>query len=436
MKLISVIFVLFSAIFVAAEAYAECPSNDNTNCGFDTTNDKVGEPNSLSCKDDVNSIYKYVGEVCQLVCVDGAKLTTIIVGEEYPYTCACPPGEYNKIDENNVGACTPCPKGSYGDEDVIGGIKDSCHLCLAGKTTAVDGSKQEAGKPPICSDCTNTTGVDKYKESAWDESSGTANTCIIETCSSGYTKNTEETLCDANKFNVEYDGNGADGGTAPLSPTECTYMSECKAPENSYSKSGYSFAGWKCSGGNTNCNGVISGNDLSQLSYGTAIKLTAQWQQCENTTGDLVAEWGNDCTVVKCKYASGLTSDGNTAIGYRIQDNECVKCDDGKSCDGKESQRCPVGWYCKAGHKDPCPTGATSLSGSIEKEYNAGERLGCYMIGPGTTRMCNDAVDCRKSNPNDPNSGECVVAPDPDPSNYCKCSDESKCRAGAIIPYK
>ncbi|MBQ8686313.1 MAG: InlB B-repeat-containing protein [Alphaproteobacteria bacterium] len=84
---------------------------------------------------------------------------------------------------------------------------------------------------------------------------------------------------EANTFTVSYAGNGNTGGSAPTSPTSCTYGSTCAAPSNAYTKTGYVFVGWACTGGTTSCDGDIiqPGASLSTVSTGSTITLTAQW---------------------------------------------------------------------------------------------------------------------------------------------------------------
>lgn len=93
-----------------------------------------------------------------------------------------------------------------------------------------------------------------------------------------YSQGTTDTACTANTFSISYNGN-AGTGTAPTSPTSCTYDQACTAPANPYTRTGYSFAGWKCTGGTTACDGdiIAAGGSLKNVSTGSAITLTAQW---------------------------------------------------------------------------------------------------------------------------------------------------------------
>ena len=84
-----------------------------------------------------------------------------------------------------------------------------------------------------------------------------------------------------NTYTVSYAGNGNTAGLAPTAPVSCTYDSDCVAPNNTYVKTGYVFAGWKCTGGTTACDGDIIGEgaSLKNVSTGAPITLTAQWGQ-------------------------------------------------------------------------------------------------------------------------------------------------------------
>ena len=85
-------------------------------------------------------------------------------------------------------------------------------------------------------------------------------------------------------YNVAYDANGG-SGDAPTEPVSCTYDADCITPKNTYAKTGYTFAGWKCTGGDSNgiCDGDIIGEGGSianaTIVNGATIKLTAQWEQ-------------------------------------------------------------------------------------------------------------------------------------------------------------
>ena len=111
------------------------------------------------------------------------------------------------------------------------------------------------------------------------------------TCNDGYQvsgtqtgeagKTTVSYTCSVVNYNIAY-ANGGGTGNAPLNaPTECTYGDGTKAPTNRYTRTGYHFNGWKCTGGTSACDGdiIAVGADISKLSVtdGSTITLTATW---------------------------------------------------------------------------------------------------------------------------------------------------------------
>lgn len=86
--------------------------------------------------------------------------------------------------------------------------------------------------------------------------------------------------CDCMTFNVYYNGDGS--GTAPTTPTSCTYGTTCPAPENTFYKADYRFSHWLCKlPDGSDCSKAIYyvGEDISQAIVGTeeSITLTAAW---------------------------------------------------------------------------------------------------------------------------------------------------------------
>ena len=87
------------------------------------------------------------------------------------------------------------------------------------------------------------------------------------------------------KFTVEYDtGDATDSDCTPADQT-CTYGdTNCCASHllNTCTYNGYVFKGWKCRSGCGNSNETIinQNDDISKLSGGENMKLTAIWEQC------------------------------------------------------------------------------------------------------------------------------------------------------------
>ena len=80
--------------------------------------------------------------------------------------------------------------------------------------------------------------------------------------------------CEANEFSIIYAG-GAEGvtgvdGEPPTEPTSCSYGdSNCVAPENTYTRPDFKFAGWDCkksdgSSCNQNDGTYQPGDDISR----------------------------------------------------------------------------------------------------------------------------------------------------------------------------
>ena len=146
--------------------------------------------------------------------------------------------------------------------------------------------------------CTVDTGV----ASATPSVANNTVTCAV-TCSTGYSKNggtdttttfnksgsvnvaTVATACSPRTFAIEYAGNNNTDGSAPTSPTSCKYDETCTAPDNTFTKTGYTFTGWKCTGGTSACDGDIisAGGSLKNVSTGSTITLTAQWKANSDT---------------------------------------------------------------------------------------------------------------------------------------------------------
>lgn len=160
-------------------------------------------------------------------------------------------------------------------------------------------------------------------------------------------------LCrSASTFAVKYAaGNGS--GTAPSSPTACAVSSTCTAPSNTYTApAGYEFSGWKCTNGNSYCNGDIiqAGADMKGFaSAGGSITLTAQWTpktysitvSKNGGTGNLVvgktSATGTNSAVVSCTHgdsfavsmlpawdggtANNLTNSGKIFTGWSEKSN-------------------------------------------------------------------------------------------------------------------
>ncbi len=150
------------------------------------------------------------------------------------------------------------------------------------------------------------------------------------------------------EFNVYYNGNENTGGDKPTKPTTCTYGDEtCKAPDNSYMNAGFIFKNWSC-------------QYMPQA--GQTLK------PCCKTIDSMGFDTGT-CEIEPGKDISTI-SDGNDIILTAIW------------------KSCPNGYYCPGDNSDPetepqaCPAGSTTDAGA-DSIYD------CHMVG-GTTRICGD----------------------------------------------
>jgi len=103
------------------------------------------------------------------------------------------------------------------------------------------------------------------------------------------------------EFKVNYSGNENTAGNAPSEPTTCTYDKPCNAPDNTYMRAGYIFANkWSCQympqagqklqpccktinsmGFDTGTCEISPGTDISTISGGNDILLSAIWTTCQ-----------------------------------------------------------------------------------------------------------------------------------------------------------
>ena len=107
--------------------------------------------------------------------------------------------------------------------------------------------------------------------------------CKAAGCDEGYTPSGNS--CATNTFNVAY-ANGGGTGSAPTSPTSCTYGGTCNAPSNTYTRNGYDFTGWSCTASSGQCakSSYAAGESISTATSvnGATITLTEtnaiKWQ--------------------------------------------------------------------------------------------------------------------------------------------------------------
>ena len=219
-----------------------------------------------------------------------------------------------------------------------------------------------------------------YKESALTNKVGDAGASYTPTANvTLYAKWT------ANTFKIAY-ANGGGTGSAPTSPTSCTYAGTCKAPANTYTRAGYEFNGWACTASSGSCAAATyaAGADISRATTvaGATITLTATWKTgAENTitldaaggvimSGSSVVS-GSTCTV----ESADIVLPTPTKTGYTF-----------------------VGWYNAAGTKvTTIAKGTCTEDISLTARWTANTITIVYDTGVGVTvpdTVCTYDQDC------------------------------------------
>lgn len=123
------------------------------------------------------------------------------------------------------------------------------------------------------------------------------------------------------KFTITYDTGNAN---CSLSTTQnCTYGGTCNSHRvESCKYSGYIFNGWKCTSGCTDSSSIINmDTNVSSLSNGNDMTLTAQWQQC-------AAGYYCESVLKQDACPAGSTSDGG-----KTTQTDCYMTGATKICD-------------------------------------------------------------------------------------------------------
>ena len=178
---------------------------------------------------------------------------------------------------------TECSAGKYLPKG-----SNTCASCLAGYYC-------EGGK--YAYNTTANQGLTGVCASGYSTGGATTSTCSA--CNTGYaatgtaaTNHDAADDCKPITYYINYSCNGGTG-SAPAKVT-AKYDTGYTAAANSCTKTGYSFTGWKCTGGGTSCDGDIIQVDGSikniTATNGTSINMTAQWsantyQVCFNANG-------------------------------------------------------------------------------------------------------------------------------------------------------
>ena len=118
----------------------------------------------------------------------------------------------------------------------------------------------------------------------------------------------------ANKFTIEYNGNG---GTGSVASQTCTYDKDCKLAANGFTKEGYTFAGWKK---NNEGNIVAAGTNVKNIISSGKVTYYAEWSGVKYTISfDLNNGTGTAPSNISVSYGSvmpKLNSIAPTRVGY------------------------------------------------------------------------------------------------------------------------
>ncbi len=178
-----------------------------------------------------------------------------------------------------------------------------------------------------------------------------AYTCTCPTTGTHITGSGSTCNCAINTFNVAYNAGGGTG-SAPTSPTSCTYNGTCNAPSNTYTRANYTFTGWKCTSSSGSCasSTYAPGASISKATTvnGATITLTAQWmpnvqasastktltyngstptngtaQSCANVSvtapsSGYTIKYGTSAGTYNMTSAPTLTNVGTTTVYYQV----------------------------------------------------------------------------------------------------------------------
>ena len=119
-----------------------------------------------------------------------------------------------------------------------------------------------------------------------------------------------------NKYTIKYDGNGSTSGS--VSNTSCTYNADCTLANNGFSKTGYTFGGWKI-----NSTNYTAGQKVKNLSTanGATLTATAIWNANKYTIKyDGNGSTGGSVSNTSCTYGSNCTlaNNGFSKTGYKF----------------------------------------------------------------------------------------------------------------------
>ena len=118
---------------------------------------------------------------------------------------------------------------------------------------------------------------------------------------------------EGNKFTVAYNGNGSTSGS--VDSHECTYDGTCTLKANGFTKTGYTFAGWKKANSGNN---IAAGTSIKNAATSGTVTYYAQWTANALTfTGNSVTKTFSTSAQTQANYVNAA-SNGTGTYTYAI----------------------------------------------------------------------------------------------------------------------
>ncbi len=214
-----------------------------------------------------------------------------------------------------------CVKELKGDYNCVVKFKQKPYIITYNKNTTdavnnmpVNQSKTHGTNITLSNSTPTRTG---YTFDGWYENSS----CIGTKYSQGgnYTKNENTTLYakwNPNKFTVAYNINGGTGGST--ASHDCTYDSDCILASNGFTKTGYTFSGWK----KDNAGSILlAGASIKNDATSGTVTYYAQWNPNKFTVAyNKNGGTGGSTSSHECKYDNNcyLSNNEFTREGFQF----------------------------------------------------------------------------------------------------------------------
>ena len=370
--------------------------------------------------------------------------------------------------------CTPCTSATF---DCGGTDTTNTSTCPDDTTTKSNATGTSQAYSRTCNYAAESPEGSTTKEACTKAYDATKNysTCYVTSCASGYHKNANSTSCDANTFSVAYNAGSGGTGTAPTTPTSCTYADTCIAPTNTYSKYGHVFNGWACTkSDSTSCGTFATGASIATATTtnGDTITLTATWTlktnitcsagkylkagidtcnttcpagyKCPgggsytyNTTSDQGItlcgnnQWSGDGASTCESCPGSMTNSGNSASDHEYKSSCKITCTAGTFLDQSDStcKSCTAGYYCIGGtfgYSDTSLQGRTGVCDANSYSTGGASASTCTPCAEGMTTQGSTAdyhdhesdckITCNAGTYLAKNASSCSTCP---AGNYC-----------------